>query len=170
MVKLELMLNNLFENNGAEFSQDRKYRYCLWRIWDESKPMVMFIGLNPSTAKEDKNDNTITKLVKITMNNGFGGFYMMNLFAIVSPHPEILTSGVDALGDNDGWLEKIAPKCNKIVFAWGNFKEASERSLKVMEMFKGAYCLFQNKNGSPKHPLYCKDETVLIPFNKKLTY
>ncbi len=25
-------------NNGAEFSECRKYRYALWRIWDNSKP------------------------------------------------------------------------------------------------------------------------------------
>ena len=36
------------EINGAEFSEGRKYRYALWRIWDSSKPLVMFIGLNPS--------------------------------------------------------------------------------------------------------------------------
>lgn len=161
-------MNNLFDNNGAEFSEDRKYRYCLWRIWNENKPKIMFVGLNPSTAREDKNDNTITKLVKITKNNGFGGFYMMNLFAIVSADPKILQTDSNPLGDNNGWLEKIAPKCDKIVFAWGNFKEAKERSIEVINMFKEPYCLFQNKNGSPKHPLYCIDETKLILFDRNL--
>ena len=32
---------------GAELSPCRRYRYALWRIWDDSKPAVMFIGLNP---------------------------------------------------------------------------------------------------------------------------
>jgi len=32
------------------------YRYTLWRTWAESKPYAMFVGLNPSTADEDKED------------------------------------------------------------------------------------------------------------------
>lgn len=31
---------------GAHFSECRKYRYSLWRIWDPEKPCVAFIGLN----------------------------------------------------------------------------------------------------------------------------
>jgi len=34
----------------AKFSACRKYRYALWRNWDESKPYAMIIGLNPSTS------------------------------------------------------------------------------------------------------------------------
>jgi hypothetical protein len=158
-----LLFNN-FEP-GAVFSDDRKYRYALYRGWGDIKePKVMYIGLNPSTANEEKNDNTITKLIKISKYNGFGGMYMLNLFAIISAHPAILKTDPDPIGDNDGWLEKIAPKCEKIVFAWGNFKEAEQRAKEVIQMFEDPYCLFINKNGSPKHPLYCKDETEIIPY------
>ena len=40
----------------AKFSVCRKYRYALWRNWDDSKPFAMIIGLNPSTADENEND------------------------------------------------------------------------------------------------------------------
>ena len=54
---------------GAELSECRTYRYVLWRIWDNSKPKIMFIGLNPSTADENTDDNTITRTVaKINLN------------------------------------------------------------------------------------------------------
>ena len=39
--------------NTAKLSECRKYRYALWRTWDDSKPYVMFVGLNPSTADEN---------------------------------------------------------------------------------------------------------------------
>ena len=126
----------------------------------------MFVGLNPSTANGSKNDNTITKLIKITRNNGFGGFYMMNLFALVSPYPEDLTKSDDPLGDNDGWIEKISPKCEKVIFAWGDFKEARERSQKIIEMFPDGYALIINKNGTPRHPLYVKADTKPKQYNK----
>ena len=73
---------------GAEFSSDRKYRYCLWRIWDRQLPLVMFIGLNPSTANETEPDHTITRVMGFARSWGYGGFYMMNLFGIVSSQPE----------------------------------------------------------------------------------
>lgn len=35
---------------SAEISPDGMYRYSLERTWDEGKPTVLFICLNPSTA------------------------------------------------------------------------------------------------------------------------
>ena len=130
----------------------------------------MVIGLNPSTANETDNDNTISKVVKVAKNHGFGGVYMMNLFPIVSTDPKVLSSGVDTMGDfSDAQYVSISEKCEgRVVFAWGNFPEARERAVKLIEMFPEALCFKQNKNGSPKHPLYCPDNSVLIPFNPKL--
>lgn len=151
--------------SDAIFSECRKYRYALWRVWDLNKPKLMFIGLNPSTANESKNDNTITKVIKIAKGNGYGGVYMTNLFGIVSSKPEVLESnGLDLQGDNNDWLITISGICKDIVFAWGNFKQAINRSKEVAAMFENSLCIQQNKNGSPKHPLYCKDDSILVPF------
>lgn len=149
---------------GAEFSECKKYRYALWRIWDVHKPLVMFVGLNPSTANDKKNDNTITKVVKIAKNNGFGGIYMMNLFPYITAYPSELKCNEESNWLNDDWLDRIYSKCKDIVFCWGNFKEATDRADEMKFTFGSAKCLVHNKNGSPKHPLYCKDDTVLIPF------
>ena len=48
---------------NAIFSECRKYRYALCRIWDDSKPYAMFIGLNPSTADETEDDPTIRRCI-----------------------------------------------------------------------------------------------------------
>lgn len=152
-------------DSGASFSDCRKYRYALWRIWDKSKPLVMFIGLNPSTANETKSDPTITRVVQFAKNWGYGGVYMMNLFGLVSPYPEDLKNVKDAIGENTPWLEHVSKKCSQVIFAWGNFKEAEERSRAVKKMFPDAMALQINKNGSPKHPLYCKGDLTPIPYN-----
>lgn len=156
---------------GANFSQDRNYRYSLWRIWDETKPLVMFIGLNPSTANEDENDPTIRSVERISKHNGYGGFYMMNCWAYVSTDPEKLrdqrwNEGVCQW--NDDTLTVTKSKCKDVVFAWGSFPIVKEtgRDKELIEMFPNAKALHINKNGSPKHPLYCKTETVFINFNK----
>lgn len=137
---------------GAEFSEDRKYRYKLWRIWDETKPKAMCIGLNPSTANEGKNDATINNLVSILTILGYGGFYMMNLFAIISSKPEILLTCDDPLGDNENKLAEVAAICDDIIVCWGNFKQAGERIKQVLPNYPNAKCFGFNKNGTPFHP------------------
>lgn len=149
---------------GAEFSADRKYRYALWRIWDKSKPLVMFIGLNPSTANESSPDPTITRVINFARDWGYGGLYMMNLFGIVSSKPEILLTDPDPLGENDHWLEKIAIECEIIVFCWGVFKQARLRAEDVKRRFPRAYCLKKTKEGHPWHPLYVAAKTKPIPY------
>lgn len=150
---------------GAEFSADRKYRYALWRIWDRSKPLVMFIGLNPSTANEEKPDNTITRVTNFARDWGYGGFYMMNLFGIVSSKPEILLTDPDPIGDNDHWLDEIAIRCDRIVFCWGVFKKARLRAEDIKARFPGSYCLKKTKEGHPWHPLYVAANTKPIFFS-----
>lgn len=166
MQQLNLMGLFLDDYQGAIFSDCRKYRYVLWRKWNECKPMAMFIGLNPSTANENKSDNTITKLCKVASHNGFGGFFMLNLFALVSPYPDDLKKCENPIMDNDKYLMEYSEKSTKIIYCWGNFKEAQDRARQVAAMFPQPYCFVKNKNGSPKHPLYCKDESILIPFNE----
>jgi hypothetical protein len=155
------------DNNvvGAEFSDCRNYRYVLWRIWDVSKPKVMFIGLNPSTANEVSDDPTIRRVKSMAKGWGFGGVYMANLFSFVTAYPDELLKCPDPVNGNDLWLYKIAAQCNEVVFAWGSFKEAQERAKKVIAMFPNAKALHINKNGSPKHPLYIKGDTIPVLYN-----
>jgi hypothetical protein len=148
---------DLFDQSGAIFSSDRKYRYALWRVLDSSKPDMMFIGLNPSTANETENDPTIRRVMGMAYTLGYGNIYMMNLFAWVTPHPEELKTCADPQKDNDYWLKEIGTEIAKkgmILFAWGNFKEAVERGKEIAAMFPGAWCLVKNQDGSPRHPLY----------------
>lgn len=156
-------------DSGAHFSEDRKYRYSLWRIWDKTKPLVMFIGLNPSTANETESDHTIESVIRISKHNGYGGFYMMNCWAYIATDPKYLKHNPLSDEWNNNMLSTIATKCKDIVFAWGSFKIVKElgRDKDLSEMFPNAKALFINKNGSPKHPLYCKGNTQLIDY--KLT-
>lgn len=144
---------DLFNDTGAEFSRDGKYRYSLWRIWDRSLPLVMCIGLNPSTANAEKNDPTIINLIKMLTILGFGGFYMTNLFALISSKPEALLTCDDPIGDNDKKLQEIKLMCEEIIVCWGSFKQAEERIKQVLPMFPNAKCFGWNKNNTPFHPL-----------------
>jgi hypothetical protein len=167
---------NLLEDNGAAFSEGRQYRFALWRIWDKTKPLVMFIGLNPSTADENENDNTIKRVKSISENLGFGGFYMMNCFPLISTNPGVLhdfyeTPFHDSEDiENMRWLLDISKKCGEIIFAWGNFKVAKQRAESIAGYFQNAKALFINKNGSPKHPLYCKKDIKPVLYESRRSH
>lgn len=144
---------NLFDDNsGAEFSPCWKYRYKLWRIWDPDLPKAMCIGLNPSTANANKNDATINNLIGILTKLGYGGFYMMNLFAWISPNPDDLLTCADPLGENENKLKEVEALCNDVIFCWGTFPQAEERRREVAAQYPNAKCFGFNKNGTPFHP------------------
>jgi len=155
------------ENNGANFSKCGKYRYALWRIWDETKPLVMFIGLNPSTANQTTDDPTIRRVKRFAKDWGYGGVYMMNCFPYVSTNPDDLRDFGNT-ATNDHWLYITYMKCRLVVFAWGNFKIVSQtgRDIELTRMFPHAQALQLNANGSPKHPLYVKADIVPVKFKQ----
>lgn len=149
-------MNDLFGNTtiekGADFSKDRKYRYALWRIWDHTKTLAMCIGLNPSTANEHKNDNTINILVRVLEDLKYGGFYMTNLFAYISSNPDDLLTCDDPIGDNDNKLREIRKKCQDVIVCWGGFQQAENRIKDVLPSYPNAKCFGVNANGTPWHP------------------
>lgn len=145
---------DLFDNdNGAEFSKCGKYRYKLWRIWDNSLPKAMCIGLNPSNANAIKNDPTINYLRMMLSKLGYGGFYMMNLFAWISSKPEQLLTCDDPIGDNENKLKDVEKICDAVIVCWGNFKQAKQRIEEVLPKYPNAKCFGKNANGTPYHPL-----------------
>lgn len=159
----------LFDSLGdAIFSDCRKYRYLLWRQWDENKPCIGFVGLNPSKANEIEPDNTITRVIGFAKSWGFGGVYMMNLFPYVSTDPDkLIECEKHHLDRNDFIVGQYAHKFAKVIFAWGSFKQVAEDRIKFyIDQFPNGEALIINKNGSPRHPLYVKGDVVPVPFKQ----
>lgn len=138
---------------GACFSDCGRYRYSLWRIWDRNLPTVMCIGLNPSTANAEEPDPTIRNLTTMLEKSGYGGFYMMNLFALVTPKPNDLRACPDPIKDNDTHLDNVSQKCDDVIFCWGAFKQAEYRAKKIIQKFPNALCFGKTAKGHPIHPL-----------------
>ncbi len=154
----------MMEKN-AVFSSDRKYRYALWRIWDYTKPIVLFIGLNPSTADEEDDDRTIQKCIGFAKRWECGGLYMANLFAFKSTKPEGLLKAADPIGpENDEWIEKLLDESSFTVGVWGNHGTLLNRGEIFLEKVPNLYYLKINKTGHPAHPLYLSYDTKLKKF------
>lgn len=141
--------------NTAKFSKCRKYRYALWRTWDESKDYVMFVGLNPSTADETTDDRTLQKCINYSKSWGSGGVCMANLFAFCAINPSDMKAAKYPIGsENNKWLKNLAKNAGLVVAAWGNHGSYLGRSKQVVKLLPKMYCLKMNNSGEPAHPLY----------------
>jgi len=151
-------------NKGATFSADRKYRYRLWRIWDDRKPMLLNISLNPSDADENRDDPTTTRMMWRAGAGGFGGVYMANLYALVDPIPSRMIHNPDPVGpDNDRHLRAMIGKAGKVICSWGSLVNTVLRAAEVLKMIPEPYCLgFTKTTGQPRHPLYVAYSTPFI--------
>ena len=153
----------------AKLSDCRKCRYALWRTWDDSKPYVMIVGLNPSTADEATDDPTLTKCIKFAKYWGYGGVCMANLFAFRATEPSDMMASSDPVGlENDSWLSKLSKDAGIVVAAWGNDGSHLCRSSAMKAMLPNLHCIKMNKSGEPAHPLYLRSSLVPTPmiFNK----
>ena len=150
---------------NATFSNCRKYRYSLSRIWDKKKKLVLFIGLNPSTANEEVDDPTIRRCVNYVQNWGYGGLIMANLFAYRVTLPSGLKKVKYPIGeDNDKYIMTLSKKADITVAAWGNNGNLYGRDKQVFDLIPNLMCLKLNKSGQPAHPLYLKKNIKLTKF------
>lgn len=118
------MTSTLFDDGsrGATLSEDRCYRYDLWRRWDDG-PLLAWIMLNPSTGDAEVDDATLRRCMGFARRDGYAGIVVRNLFAYRSTKPASLRLADDPVGpDNDTWLEQLAGDrfgVAQVVAAWG---------------------------------------------------
>ncbi len=156
--------------NLCQFSPDRRYRYTLEHVIDEVLPprVIMWTGLNPSTACEDKLDNTLRRIRRFSADWGFTSFVMTNLFAFRATQPAVMKQEADPVGpDNDRHLLDQARRCDVIVAMWGTHGRHLKRDDAVFQLLFNAglsnrlHCLHENHDGTPSHCLY-------LPTNSQL--
>lgn len=155
----------------AMISDDRVYRYQLSRRWDAEPPQkaVLFIGLNPSTADEHTDDPTIRRCISFAKSWGCNMLIMANLFAFRATNPKDMKAQEGPEGPlNEKYLLESARTADIIVAAWGANGGHRGQDKKVCDLLSFAgyklQCLGTTKAGHPKHPLYLRKDTPLVPF------
>lgn len=148
---------------GAGFSPDNEYRYRLWRVWDHALPRVAFLLLNPSTADANVLDQTLRRCCGFAQVWGFGGFEVVNLFALRSTKPTALYTHRDPVGPaNDATILDVTLRCALTIAGWGVHGSFRERGETVRRMVTTAnrelHVLALTKNGAPRHPLYLRGD------------
>jgi hypothetical protein len=172
---------------GADLSDDRVYRYRLWRVWDKTRRGVTWIMLNPSTADARTDDATVIRCRNFARSWGYGRIDVLNLFALRATDPrELWRHDIDyAVGpQTDEYLllhlaergpmlthtnNHGRPHDDILVCAWGqNVRRTHQhRTQHVLRMLNGAGAFTHRvgesttKEGQPPHPLRLR--TTLQP-------
>ena len=146
--------------SGAVFSRCRRWRYLLWRRWDEAKPAANFLMLNPSTADEFQLDPSCTRARVYAERWGYGALIVTNIFAWRATDPDDMKAARDPIGrGNDAAILRAAREAGIVVCAWGNHGEHGGRGQEVLEALRLSrvrlhFLKMNRKGGHPAHPLY----------------
>lgn len=159
----------IYVESTAVLSDDKLYRYLLRRVWDTTKPRMLYVMLNPSTADAEADDATIRSCVRLAATLDYGSIEVVNIFAWRATNPKDLTDLDDPVGPrNYSTFVSAVRRCNVVVCAWGAHAMAQVRSVYVVQYMEwrrpGARCFGKTKSGAPKHPLYIKGGTPLEAF------
>jgi len=159
-------------NNDAGAIIVGSYRYHLWRNWDRSRPRLLWVMLNPSTADATCDDPTLKRCIAFSKRWGFGGLEVVNLFAYRATVPEELYRADDPIGGwNDCYLISAAKHAPEIVVAWGAHGVYQGRDRAVLSLLRryAAHplaCLDTLLYGSPRHPLYVASDNLPQPYRR----
>jgi len=156
---------------GAGISECGLYRYWLTRAWvraGEIPKLLTFCMLNPSTANADVDDPTIRRCMGYARREGCNSLRVVNLYAYRSTAPKAVWEQPDPVGpDNEEALTLALTLPGAVICAWGKHARPLEvdrfRHL-VAHLDRPVVCLGTNLDGSPKHPLYLRADSPLIPW------
>lgn len=149
----------------ATFSPCGLFRYELRRVWKPRKRVMVFVGLNPSTADENTDDPTIRRILGFADDWGFGTLVMLNAFAFRSTDPKALHVRAarrrEIVGrENDETIRRTFAehRGTRLVMGWGANGTLLERGRDVarvaLSVHRRPECFGLTQNGQPKHPLY----------------
>jgi len=144
---------------GATFSACRRWRYLLWRRWDEAKPAANFLMLNPSTADAHQLDPSCSRARDFAERWGYGALIVTNLFAWRATDPTVMKRAAEPVGrSNNQAILRAARQAGVVVCAWGNHGSHLDRAATVLANLRGAgvalHALRVTGQGQPSHPLY----------------
>ena len=150
---------------------DTKYRYRLTRQWDDTKPRLTIIMLNPSTADDKVDDPTIRRCIGFAKAHQFGSMLVVvNLYACRVAKPRDLWKlPLDTRFDNKNSdvLGVAIESSADILLAWGaSCHPDAEWSIAVtnsaLESKARLWDLGVTKDGFPRHPLMVRADQPFI--------
>ena len=162
------------------------HRYVLTRQWDATKPPLVILMTNPSTADHTANDKTIDRVVAFAKKLGYGGVIAMNVFSFRAREPEdVIKTDYPVTADSYVIIMSVLTQMRElygdrlmVVAAWGALAPSIAKKRgdpgyvhKIVELVERAGCrlhaLELSQDGHPKHPLYLKGNLKPVPYEHR---
>ena len=161
-----------------EHEDNNTVRYVLGYI--REKPLFVF-GINPSTAEPDNLDPTLKSVERIALANGYDSFVMFNVYPIRSTIFENLSKEENTYyrKQNEEKIAEVLKNYEGAIDVWLAFGDLVEKRTYLKECLKGIVenafgssnityiCAGITKKGNPRHPLYLKGTSKLVPLDLK---
>jgi hypothetical protein len=115
--------------------------------------------------RRDQRRSDRSPLHRIRSPLGFGGMYMLNVFAYRSTNPSQLRTAADPVGRrNNAVLRSTCRRCNMVLACWGVWGGLFDPDRTVIELLADVpmHCLGMTRGGQLKHPLYLRSTTTAI--------
>ena len=156
---------------NAVFSKCQQFRYQLSEIWDDSKPLVLWILMNPSVACLEYSDPTLRKTGKFARAWGYGGQLVGNVHAYRATDKKRLRDVTDPIGpENDRHILEMAGEAQTIVLAYGQppkvLRQRSKEEVALLSRHPRVCYLRLAKDGTPTHPLYLPEKLTPQPLKQ----
>ncbi|MEI6077846.1 MAG: DUF1643 domain-containing protein [Verrucomicrobiota bacterium] len=154
----------------ARFSKCGQYRYELAEIWDDTKPLVLWILMNPSVACLDYSDPTLRRTGNFSRAWGYGGQLVGNVHAYRATDKNRLLAIPDPVGpENDKSILSMARRAKIVILAYGappkKLKHRGPEVASLLAKHRGLSFLKLSKDGvTPIHPLYLPSDLVPKPY------
>lgn len=143
---------------------DDVYQPGPWsHIWDWSKPVMLWVMLNPTGQGYRLKNMTHLRCKNIADACGFGAAVAVNIFTVLAPSAECLEemTAERAIGRGaDDIIElqaSILGKGGRVVCAWGAHGALHGRGDEVAARLRGLghtlYVISLTKDGHPHHPI-----------------
>lgn len=155
-------------NNIKMVGDVNTVRYVLRK---EGKRILYVIGINPSTANEQKPDRTIRRVMGFAENNGYDSFAMINIYPQRCTRPQNLHKElcVDMHLKNISAIKELFGNIQSptILLAFGNnigirkyLKECFRDIVSVLQPHSPQWKQIGNLTGlgNPRHPLYARND------------
>ena len=140
--------------NGAVYSDDKKHRYVLSRIWNSSKEVPLFITKTAGKADGILLDLTTNIISSNLYKLGYGGFYAVNLYSATESNMKDMYDK-----DTDVVIKKYLKSVNEVIIAWGTLtnKKMKSREECILQILKKSnkklLCVTDNLGHMNVHPL-----------------
>lgn len=155
-------------------NDDNTARYTLGKL---GKRMLLVIGINPSTARPDDLDRTVSRVERFIKDNGYDGWVMLNIYPQRATDPNKMHSELDREIhlENISQIKKLVNTHSvfDVCAAWGT--EINRRPY-LMDCLRDivsaigtdkrwVHLHHLSKNNHPRHPLYLPSNAMVNQFN-----